>query len=255
MDTAPLVISACWILAALCLTAFAWIAIYNWVCVINALFFGKYSSWGPFVGGGIGCAGFLLAPNEALNQLWWLPFLLDWGCLPGLTHTLLYFAVAHIWIKTIFPENSQFDSKYAKAYYRRGRAYWGLAHYDMAIADFTVAQKLNSKLIPDLVLADVYYGRGRDYLAHAKFDEAISDLTTAIQFNQKYTKAYHKRGLAYVKKHELDKAIADLSVAIQLDPKYAVAYYDRGLVYEMKNDHWQAETDFSMANKIGFTRK
>ncbi len=46
----------------------------------------------PLLGGLLGCSGILISPWQFVDGYWWLPFILDWGSIPGLVFTLLYFA-------------------------------------------------------------------------------------------------------------------------------------------------------------------
>jgi hypothetical protein len=50
----------------------------------------RTSSWIPIVGGLCGVAAALIVPFPLAKQFWWLPLLLDWGSLPGLSYTLIY---------------------------------------------------------------------------------------------------------------------------------------------------------------------
>jgi hypothetical protein len=47
-------------------------------------------SWVPLVGGALVSFCCWLAPSPWLNANWPIPFFLDWGTIPGLTHTLAY---------------------------------------------------------------------------------------------------------------------------------------------------------------------
>ena len=47
-------------------------------------------SWIPLLGGGMGALALAILPLPQANRWWWLPFLLDWGSLPGLLHAALW---------------------------------------------------------------------------------------------------------------------------------------------------------------------
>jgi len=73
----------------------AWICILNWSvfwsgCVRRE----RTASWSPLLGAALLSLGLKAAPVHALNELWWLPFVLDWGSLPGLLYTA-YWHVRH----------------------------------------------------------------------------------------------------------------------------------------------------------------
>ncbi|HEY6139557.1 MAG TPA: hypothetical protein VI670_17480 [Thermoanaerobaculia bacterium] len=67
-----------------------WIIVLNWAVVWTAkVGRKKVPSWTPLLGGVLAAAGLALIPNT--SHWWWLPFLVDWGCLPGLVHTVLMY--------------------------------------------------------------------------------------------------------------------------------------------------------------------
>ena len=45
-------------------------------------------SYVPLLNGVIGGIGFYLAPMEFLNSMWWIAFIIDWGCMPLLVEYL-----------------------------------------------------------------------------------------------------------------------------------------------------------------------
>lgn len=47
-------------------------------------------SWVPLVGGALAALGLLLQPDERWRSFWWVPLVLDWGTLPGITHAVLW---------------------------------------------------------------------------------------------------------------------------------------------------------------------
>jgi len=73
-----------------------WVICCNWSCILVYLLKGKHSSWVPILGGGLGCLGCVLSPYAVLNKLWWVPLLIDWGCVPGLSVSLVFLAVLFI---------------------------------------------------------------------------------------------------------------------------------------------------------------
>jgi hypothetical protein len=70
-----------------------------WICALNASVFWtrhvlhrESPSWTPLLGAGLLAAGMLVAPSRELHRWWWIPFLVDWGSVPG----LVYSAVWHV---------------------------------------------------------------------------------------------------------------------------------------------------------------
>jgi hypothetical protein len=79
-----------WIAGSILLLLFIWVAALNIAIIWVRVFKNRYSSWIPIVGGLSGAAAFKILPLSWLNDLWWLPLLLDMGSLPLLTWTLVF---------------------------------------------------------------------------------------------------------------------------------------------------------------------
>ena len=163
-------------------------------------------------------------------------------------------------------------------YNNRGLAYFHRGDYDLAIADYSQAIRLDPK--------DAYShnNRGSAYRAKGDYDRAIADYDQSIQLDPKERAHYYNRGLAYSDKGDYDLAIADYNQAIQLDPKFAtatrtavsfttsraittapsptttrrsrlnprfvLAYISRGGVYSAKGDYDRAIADYNQAIQI-----
>lgn len=75
-----------WIFASLLIAFSLYVAIAQWYCIFtvprqrNAQGEPRNYSIVPLFGGGLGAIGCLIAPNETLQSLWWLPLVLDPGC-------------------------------------------------------------------------------------------------------------------------------------------------------------------------------
>lgn len=50
----------------------------------------KNESWVPILGGTLGVLALLIAPWPRLRDYWFIPLLIDWGCVPGLLHTAIF---------------------------------------------------------------------------------------------------------------------------------------------------------------------
>ena len=80
-------------------------------------------------------------------------------------------------------------------------------------------------------LAIVYYNRGIGYEQSDQYDLAIADYNQALRLDPNYAKAYNNRGRSYRYKGLYDLAVADATHALQIDPNYRTAYVNRGVAY------------------------
>jgi tetratricopeptide (TPR) repeat protein len=125
--------------------------------------------------------------------------------------------------------------------YRRGRQRYTRGDIDGAIADYTRAILLSTRL-----QADHQDGRENGKLKLGLIPEAID--TPAIGLLDPLTAAiYADRSLARFARGDLDGAMADCDRAIAIDPGLGTAYEDRGNVRAAKGDMNGAIADFSRA--------
>jgi tetratricopeptide (TPR) repeat protein len=129
-------------------------------------------------------------------------------------------------------------------YVSRGRIWKDRKEYDIAIADFNEAIRLD----PNSDAA--YNSRGVAWKAKQEYDKAIADYGQAIRLDPKYATAYLNRGNAWDESKSFDKALSDYEEAIRLDPKFVWAYQRRGFV-RMKTGHCdRALADFNEAIRL-----
>ncbi|HZI17761.1 MAG TPA: tetratricopeptide repeat protein [Pyrinomonadaceae bacterium] len=144
-----------------------------------------------------------------------------------------------------FSEAIRIEPGYARAYFGRGNNYANKRDHDRAIADYTEAIRLDPKY------ALVYRNRGISYANKGNFDRAIADYTEAIRLDPNDAAVpYTGRGVGYANKGDYDRAIADHTEAVRLDPKYALAYRNRGWGYANKADYDRAIADFTEAIRL-----
>lgn len=69
------------------------VAVLNWNALLSRFLNrkSKESSWIPLVGGAAISIGIFLMPLNGAAKWFWVPLLLDWGCLPGIIFTTLYY--------------------------------------------------------------------------------------------------------------------------------------------------------------------
>jgi tetratricopeptide (TPR) repeat protein len=131
--------------------------------------------------------------------------------------------------------------KLAEAYNNRGNVYSKQKAYDKALADFSKAIELNPNF------AEAYYNRGNVYHNRKDYDKALVDYTKAIELNKEYAEPYNNRGVVYKELKDFDKALADYNKAIELNPKLAEAYSNRGSVYYQLKEYEKALADYNKA--------
>ena len=121
---------------------------------------------------------------------------------------------------------------------KRGDLYFKLHEFDMAIADYTTAIKLDAH-------ADkAYYGRGLALGRNGNIRQGIEDLSVYLDRHPTDSYAYTKRGIRYLWLREDSKAEADLTRAITLDPGNAEAHDDLGVVLARHSDYKGALKNF-----------
>jgi len=67
----------------ICIGSF--VIVMNWCALASWYLRRKHVSWIPLVGGAFAAIGMALLPLPAIRAFWWIPFLIDWGSLPGMT--------------------------------------------------------------------------------------------------------------------------------------------------------------------------
>ncbi len=126
----------------------------------------------------------------------------------------------------------------------RGVGYFRAKEWDLAIADFSEALRLNPQ---DNVL---WANRADAYRSKKDYARALEDSQRSIGLNPKNKRNFYVRGLIYYDKDDYDLAIPQFTQAIKLDPKYDEAIYYRGRSYFLKKDYKSAIPDFTESGKL-----
>ena len=84
-----------WSLAILLLVMSAYFIIVNWVILVFQLLKKKTASWIPLIGGIFGVFGLMMLPVEGALDYWWVPLVIDYGCLLGMSYT----AYVHVFLR------------------------------------------------------------------------------------------------------------------------------------------------------------
>jgi hypothetical protein len=80
-----------WVLSIFCFVVFLWLAAINLTQLIQVYRRKRRGSLVPFLGGLCGAFALYAAPGGGFGKLWFLPLLLDVGCVPLVLKILLYF--------------------------------------------------------------------------------------------------------------------------------------------------------------------
>lgn len=180
---------------------------------------------------------------------------------PGETLTITavngewFWAPAHegwIWQKHFLPIEKAIEFFTAKiqekptthAHHQRGLGWLALKKHDAALADFSLALKLDSANEP------AWINRGNLHRDQGEIEKAIEDYSAAINVNRRSTRAYNNRGLAYSDQDRWAEAVQDFNQAIQLDREFADAYNNRGVARRMQDQLNAALADYNQAIKL-----
>jgi tetratricopeptide (TPR) repeat protein len=125
----------------------------------------------------------------------------------------------------------------ARAFLMRGRCHAKLEAYDLAIADFNEALRLDANLLEAV-----------DARAHAaadatQFGNAIQDYSQYLKLHPRDAATYYNRALSHRKGGDAVAAIVDYTKAIELDPAFEKAYFNRSIAHSKLGQYEQAEAD------------
>lgn len=134
----------------------------------------------------------------------------------------------------------------ATMYRTRGQAYNESGAYDLAIADFDQALKLNPYSATSL------RRRGEARHALGQYDRALADFDKAIELFPNFSGAFRDRGTTYFFKGDIGRAGADYETALRLNSFEPMAQVMRGLTRYMDGDYPAAAEDFRKAMDMAF---
>ncbi|PSB04051.1 tetratricopeptide repeat protein [Merismopedia glauca] len=132
------------------------------------------------------------------------------------------------------------------AYLHRGLAAYRLGKYQLALADFDVAQKIYPWQV------EPYYNMGLAWSGQREYEEAIAQYNLALtqvssQDETKIADIYNDRGLAYLNLHNFAAAISDFNLGLRYQGNNSWLYYNRGCACHRYGDYAQAINSFSQA--------
>jgi tetratricopeptide (TPR) repeat protein len=131
----------------------------------------------------------------------------------------------------------------AELYAARGLAYSGLGRYAQAMQDIELAIQLEKDPVDK---AEYISNRGSYYFQQGKYDLALADYNAALKLNPKFILNYVRLGRLYYKQGKYPEALTNAEIALKLDPKqtspYSVtAYSVMGQVYTKQKDSNKAK--------------
>ena len=134
--------------------------------------------------------------------------------------------------------------------------------YDLALADYAEAARIDNKY------ADAFYNRCVIYNLKGDYDHALADCSQAVKLgpspnataatggerlgnDRTISDYYAERGFAYLKKDDYVRAVLDLDNAVRLNPRNGRALKSRGLAYQGKGDTARGDADLDAAKQLG----
>ncbi len=157
-----------------------------------------------------------------------------------------------IWQKHFLPLEKAIEFFTAKikekptthAHHQRGLAWKALNKNDAALADFSLAVKLDSANEP------AWINRGNLHRETGEYAKAVEDYSAALNLNPRNARAYNNRGLAYSDQDRWSEAIGEFDRAIQVDRNFADAYNNRGVARRMQNQLDAALEDYNRSVEL-----
>ena len=132
----------------------------------------------------------------------------------------------------------------ALTYYGRGTAYYHSGAYDLAIADYDRALRIDPQR------ADALVNRGVAYRDKGDYERAIEDYDRAIWLKPGSTEAFYNRGLASKSTDDYEQAIKDYDAALGLDPGFAYAFRNRAVAHRDSGAHDRAIADYDQVIRL-----
>lgn len=118
---------------------------------------------------------------------------------------------------------------------------------ELAVRSCTEAIKSGRVSYQDLPL--IIMARGKAYFNMRQYELAIADFDRLTRMNVVDEQVSSYRGRAYAMAGRFDRAVQDFDQGIRLNPKGAYLYYDRGLVEFCLGQYLIAQHDFGEAVK------
>jgi len=131
-----------------------------------------------------------------------------------------------------------------RAFSNRATAYLDDGAYDMALADYNRAVRLNFNI------AKAHFGLGNIYLYKKQYDNAAESFANAIKVDPSAPDSYLQLGLTYNLMNRDKEAIAEFILACKANSGYSQAYYALGNTYFKLIKYDSAVNSYTEALKI-----
>lgn len=79
----------------LCLLG-GWVIVINYIVLFDIIRKKCVRSWIPLVGGSSVAIAFAISSLTVFKAYWFVPLLLDFGCIPGITHAVFYMLLTRV---------------------------------------------------------------------------------------------------------------------------------------------------------------
>src|SRR5262249_5955219 len=184
-------------------------------------------------------------------------------------------ALSYLVLQFVLPGQAQ-TTPAAQDHFNRGGSLYKKGDFEGAIADYTRAIEISSRLdnrsrdddwrskmgfgdaaanfdkvrVLDPLTASAYANRGLARYQLKDYEGAITDCDRAIAINPRLSDAYNNRGLARYALRDYDRALSDFDRAIALSSHDPEAYNNRGNAYMETNDFDRAISDFDRALRL-----
>jgi tetratricopeptide (TPR) repeat protein len=146
-------------------------------------------------------------------------------------------------------------SELALLHYRRGTLLRETNDLDGAIADFTVAIRLNGDVIPmsadafDIMISqrNAYLQRGGTFADKNDYGRALADIDTLLKADARDIRALGLRAEIFTRQGACPRAIAEFDAIIAIDAKAWNGYLGRARCYAQLGERDRAVADYRTA--------
>ena len=126
----------------------------------------------------------------------------------------------------------------------KGVAYTGLQQFDLGIASYESALKINQDF------PEAYSNLGLALKDKGELARAVTSCRKAIELKPDFSEAYYNMGLTLFEIGDLEAALESFKQAIKLNPYSSQAYNNLGLVQKEKGDLEKAITSYEKAIEL-----